>query len=214
MKIQVLTVGMLQEHTYILSDENTKVAVIVDPGAEAGRIAEFVKQEGLTVKKILLTHGHFDHIGAVPELREALGCSVVAHEEAPMYLQNPDNNLSSVFSRIAITFEADEYVPTGAEVTVEGSDELKFKVIFAPGHTADGSAFYHETSKTAFVGDIIFRDSIGRTDNPGGNAVQLLTSIQREIFTLPEEVVLYPGHGPSTTVGYEKRNNPYFNIFD
>ncbi|MGL4344149.1 MAG: MBL fold metallo-hydrolase [Cellulosilyticaceae bacterium] len=210
MRIDVLTVGMLQEHTYIVSDEMTKAAAIIDPGAEAGRIIDFVRNNGLEVKKILLTHGHFDHIGAVPELREALGCPVVAHEVSPMYLEKPENNLSRVFGRMDLQFVADEYVKDKEVIHIEGSDELVFEVVFAPGHTADGVAFYHRASGNAFVGDIIFRGSVGRADHPGGNAAQLLQSIQREIFTLPEDVVLHPGHGPSTTVGYEKRTNPYF----
>lgn len=210
MRIQVMTVGMLQEHAYILSDEKTNQAVIIDPGAEPARILEQVNKQGLKVEKILLTHGHFDHIGAVQALRDALGCEVLAHEAAPMYLEDADMNLSGVHTSYPISFTADGYFKADDQLIVAGSDELLLKVIFAPGHTADGVAFYHVASGHAFVGDIIFRGSIGRTDFPGGNAVQLMQSIQREIFTLPEDVVLHPGHGPETTVGYEKRNNPYF----
>ncbi|MGL4738495.1 MAG: MBL fold metallo-hydrolase [Cellulosilyticaceae bacterium] len=210
MRIDTLTVGMLQEHTYIVSDEVTKAAVIIDPGADAGRIIDFVKNNELDVKKILLTHGHFDHIGAVPELRTAIGCGVIAHEVAPMYLEKPENNLSRVFGHNDLQFAADEYVGDQDLICIEGSDTLTFEVIFAPGHTADGVAFYHRASGNAFVGDIIFRGSVGRSDHPGGNAAHLIHSIQTKIFTLPEDVVVHPGHGPATTVGYEKRTNPYF----
>lgn len=213
MKIDRLTVGMLQEHTYFIIDEVSKKAFIVDPGAEPIRILDKIANDGLTIQAILLTHGHFDHVGAVVEIREALGCPVIIHECGKAYISNPDYNLSSVFGREDVTFEADRYVAQGEKIVLEGTD-ITLEVVFAPGHTSDGVAYYSETDRVAFVGDIIFSGSIGRTDNPGGDMSTLLKSIKENIFTLPGETVLYPGHGGPTTVKQEKNTNPFFNIYD
>lgn len=213
MKIDRLTVGMLQEHTYFIIDEVSKKAFIVDPGAEAQRILDKVANDGLVVQAILLTHGHFDHIGAAVEIREALGCPIVIHECGKAYIGNADYNLSSVFGREDVTFEADRYVNKGDKIMLEGTD-ITLEVVFAPGHTLDGVAYYSGADGVAFVGDIIFSGSVGRTDNPGGDMGTLLKSIRENIFTLPGETVLYPGHGGPTTVKQEKNTNPFFNIYD
>lgn len=213
MKIDRITVGMLQEHTYFIIDEDTSKAFIVDPGAEAQRILNKIKVEGLSIEAILLTHGHFDHIGAVIELRETLGCPVIIHECGKTYTSNPDYNLSSVFASEELVFEADRYVEDGEIIELVGTD-ISLKVVFAPGHTLDGVAYYNDKERVAFVGDIIFNGSIGKTDLPGGDMTTLLSSIKKGIFTLPEETVIYPGHGASTTVGHEKNTNPFFHIYD
>ncbi|MGL6173629.1 MAG: MBL fold metallo-hydrolase [Cellulosilyticaceae bacterium] len=213
MKIDRLTVGMLQEHTYFIIDEVSKKAFIVDPGAEAQRILDKIANDGLAVQAIILTHGHFDHIGAAVEIREALGCPIVIHECGKAYIGNADYNLSSVFGREDVTFEADQYVNKGDKLSLEGTD-IALEVVFAPGHTLDGVAYYSEADGVAFVGDIIFSGSVGRTDNPGGDMGTLLKSIRENIFTLPGETVLYPGHGGPTTVKQEKNTNPFFNIYD
>lgn len=213
MKIDRLTVGMLQEHTYFIIDEASKKAFIIDPGAEAKRILDKIANEGLEIQAILLTHGHFDHIGAAVEIREALGCPIVIHECGKAYISSADYNLSSVFGREDVTFEADRYVNKGEQIVLEGTD-VTLEVVFAPGHTLDGVAYYSEAEGVAFVGDIIFNGSVGRTDNPGGDMGTLLKSIRENIFTLPGETVLYPGHGGPTTVKQEKNTNPFFNIYD
>ncbi|MEG0352948.1 MAG: MBL fold metallo-hydrolase [Cellulosilyticaceae bacterium] len=213
MKIERMTVGMLQEHTYFIIDEESAKAFIVDPGAEPHRILEKITADGLSVEGILLTHGHFDHIGAVTQIREELGCPVIIHECGKAYISNPDYNLSSVFAREDVVFEADRYVEHGDMVEIAGTD-ISLKVVFAPGHTSDGVVYYSDKEKVAFVGDIIFNGSIGRTDNPGGDMTTLLVSIKKNIFTLPEETVIYSGHGESTTVKREKNTNPFFHIYD
>ncbi|MDA3731496.1 MBL fold metallo-hydrolase [Niameybacter massiliensis] len=212
MKIEVLSVGALAEQTYFIIDEATKKAFIVDPGDDAAIINQKIDQEELKVEKIILTHGHFDHIGAVEEVRHHTGCKVVIHEEGKRYLEDVAYNLSTMLGG-ALTLQADEYVQHGDIITLDGTD-ISFKVLHAPGHTKDGVAFYSEKYKVAFVGDIIFRGSIGRTDFLGGNSVDLIKSIREQIFTLDKEVVLYPGHGPATTVGDEILHNPYFNMFE
>lgn len=208
--IQKLTVGMIQEHTYFFIDEATKHGFLVDPGDEAERLLGKIRKEGWIIEKILLTHGHFDHIGAVAEIRQAIGCKVVSHEEGKSYLLNPAWNLSDRYGK-AYTLEADVYVSHGDTIVLEANPDMTLKVIHAPGHTTDGTAYYCEREQVAFVGDIIFNGAVGRCDNPGGNMNRLLNAIREQIFTLPDKTLLFPGHGPYTTVEQEKETNPFFN---
>lgn len=213
MKIDRMTVGMLQEHTYFIIDEESAKTFIVDPGAEPKRILEKIAADGLKVEAILLTHGHFDHIGAVEEIKKSLGCPVIIHEAGKAYISNPDYNLSSVFAGADVVIEVDRYVIDGEIIEIPDTD-ISLQVVCAPGHTLDGVAYYSEQEKVAFVGDIIFNGSLGRTDTPGGDMTTLLVSIKNKIFTLPEETVIYPGHGEPTTVKREKNTNPFFHIYD
>ena len=208
-----LTVGMLQEHTYFYIDEQTKHGFVIDPGAEATRLLTFIKEKEYVIEKILLTHGHMDHIGAAQALREALGCPIVIHQEGKAYLEDANWNLSSQLGD-PFTFKADQFVEHGDDIVVEANKDFKVRVIYAPGHTADGVAYYAEKEKLAFVGDIIFEGAVGRSDLPGGNSNRLLSAIRAQIFTLPDETVLYPGHGNATMVKKEKETNPVFNFFD
>lgn len=211
--IQVLAVGMLQEHTYFFIDDETKHGFIVDPGDEAKRLLAHIQKEGYVIEKILLTHGHFDHIGAASELRDALNVPIVIHEQGEKYLKDPNWNLSGSWSEPMI-IEADEYVKDGDIITLSTNPKMSLKVLHGPGHTLDGVAYYSAEYGVAFVGDIIFAGSVGRSDFVGGNSVQLLDSIRNKIFTLPDETVLCPGHGETTTVGKEKVTNPYFNMYE
>ncbi|ONI45785.1 hypothetical protein AN640_04110 [Candidatus Epulonipiscium fishelsonii] len=218
MKIVTLKVGVFEEMTYILIDERTNKVVIIDPGAEATRIINYLKEIGLVENRqgtsdllaILITHGHYDHIGAIPELVEKFGPEVIAHEESKIYLNNSGYNLSSKVGREMIELDASRYIKDGE--ILKFSDELEFKVIYVPGHTLDGVAYYHEKSKSIFVGDIIFKRSIGRSDFFGGNQKQLIAGIKNKIFNLPDNVKIYCGHGDVTTVGEEKSLNPYARI--
>ncbi len=211
--IHNLTVGMLQEHTYFYIDEQTKHGFIIDPGAEAPRLLAYIKERGYVIEKILLTHGHVDHIGAAEAIREALGCSIIIHQEGKKYLEDANWNYSSQLGE-AFTLLADYYVEHGDEIALDANSDFKVRVIYAPGHTADGVAYYSEKDRLAFVGDIIFAGSVGRSDLPGGNSNRLLSAIRAQIFTLPDETILYPGHGNATTVKKEKETNPVFNFFD
>lgn len=211
--IQSLTVGMLQEHTYFYIDEETKHGFVIDPGAEAERLLTYIKEKDYIIEKILLTHGHTDHIGAAAKLREVLGCEIVIHQEGKIYLEDPSWNLSSQLGT-PFTLSADRYVEHGDEIALEANKDFKVRVIYAPGHTADGVAYYAEKDGVAFVGDIIFEGTVGRSDLPGGNSNRLLSAIRAQIFTLPESTILYPGHGNATNVKKEKETSPVFNFFD
>ncbi|HHX62192.1 MAG TPA: MBL fold metallo-hydrolase [Epulopiscium sp.] len=214
--IDKIVVGPLQENAYFIIDEDTKKGFLIDPGAEAGRILEMIKENNWEIGLILITHGHYDHIGAAKEIREVLGCEIVAHKGAKEYLEDPEINLSTAFGDGKVKLKADHYInedePNYDEFTKDLPDTLSFKVSYVPGHTTDSILFYFEHYNAAFVGDVIFKESVGRSDLRGGNGATLLESIRTHVFTLPEETVLYPGHGPSTTVKYEKSYNPYFNM--
>lgn len=211
--IQLLAGGLFGEQTYFYIDDETKHGFVIDPGAKPELIVRMVKENGWTIEKILLTHGHIDHILAAPYLREALGCEIVIHKEGMQYLEDPAWNLSGDFGD-ALQFSADCYVEHGDELTLSARPDFKVKVIHAPGHTTDGVAYYSETDGVAFVGDIIFAGSVGRSDLPGGNALRLLSAIRAQIFTLPDETVLLPGHGEETTVKHERETSPMFNFYD
>ncbi|ONI46634.1 hypothetical protein AN642_02840, partial [Epulopiscium sp. SCG-B10WGA-EpuloA2] len=160
-------------------------------------------------KAIFITHGHFDHIGAVEEIRKNTGAEVIAHKEGKRYLHDPQFNLSTHIGE-TISFDADKYVGANEELNINNG-ELQFKVIYVPGHSADGVAYYHKPSNSLFVGDIIFRASIGRTDLPGSDSLKLISGIKEKILTLSDDTTLYPGHGLKTTVAFEKKNNPFIN---
>lgn len=212
--IQALSGGMFGELTYLYIDDATKHGFVIDPGVEGEKLVNYIKEQGFVIEKILLTHGHIDHISSAKEVRDALGASIVIHKEGKIYLEDPKWNLSMNYFEVPLTMEADEYVEHGDEIVLEANADFKVQVIYVPGHTADGVAYYSEKEGLAFVGDIIFEGSVGRSDLLGGNAVRLLDGIRRQIFSLPDETVLFPGHGNQTTVKKERETSPVFNFYD
>ena len=212
--IQALSGGMFGELTYLYIDDVTKHGFVIDPGVEGEKLVSYIKEQGFVIEKILLTHGHIDHISSAKEVRDALGASIVIHKEGKIYLEDPKWNLSMNYFEVPLTMEADEYVEHGDEIVLEANADFKVQVIYVPGHTADGVAYYSEKEGLAFVGDIIFEGSVGRSDLLGGNAVRLLDGIRKQIFSLPDETVLFPGHGNQTTVKKERETSPVFNFYD
>ena len=204
MKIIALQVGSLGTNCYLAYDEQTLDGVVVDPGGEGARIIREIANHQIKVLAILLTHGHADHIMALKQVREALQAPVIIHPADEAMLGDAKRNLS-LFVGEAITCAAVERVVSDEETVTIGS--LSFKVLHTPGHTPGGCCF--QFASDVFCGDTIFSESIGRTDLPGGSYAQLLQSIQEKIMTLPDETSLYPGHGPKTTVGWERRMNPF-----
>lgn len=212
--IQALAGGMFGELTYLYIDDVTKHGFIIDPGVDAEKLVSYVKEQGFVIEKVLLTHGHLDHIRYAKEVRDALGAPIVIHKEGKIYLEDARWNLSLDYLETPLTMEADEYVEHGDEIVLEVNADFKVQVIFVPGHTADGVAYYSVKEGLAFVGDIIFEGSVGRSDLLGGNAMRLLNAIRAQIFTLPGETVLLPGHGNQTTVRKERETSPVFNFYD
>ena len=205
MRMSKLVVGPVATNCYIVSDENTKEAFIIDPGAEPERIIDKVKEIGVSVKAILLTHGHFDHISAVNELKREFGVDVYIGQEDADLMADMELNVSYMFG-MPYAARADKILRDGDVLEIAG---FSIKVLFTPGHTKGGICFYLEKENVVFSGDTIFQQSVGRTDFPTGSARVLSESIKNKLFILPEDLQLFPGHGDSTTVGYEKKYNMF-----
>ena len=200
---QIPVKGYFAESCYVYIDDTTKHGFLIDPGAEAERLLALIRKNGWHIDAILLTHGHFDHFGAVNELRHILGVPVYAHEARGAYLTDPKVNLS-IYCGPPMTVERVESLRDGQTLTDEQAPSLRLRVLHTPGHTTDSVTLYDKAAGIAFVGDTIFKGSIGTDQYPGGNRAQLLRSIQTVIFSLPENTVLYSGHSAPTTVGIEK----------
>lgn len=203
--LETYTVGPLQENCTLLHDETQ--AILIDPGDEATRLLNALKDKSLSLQAIWLTHAHFDHIGAIAELQEALG-------DISVYLHPNDTMLFENGYMAAARWEIPFKQPLTTTIPLKDKQILKFAntethCIFTPGHAPGHIAFYIPSEKAVIAGDALFKGSIGRTDLPMGNHGQLLESIRSRLFTLPDETVVYPGHGPTTTIGFEKKTNPF-----
>ena len=205
LKCDFKVVGPVQTNCYFLSNTDTRECVIVDPGEEAGNIADFIEKKELKPVAILLTHGHFDHIGAVDEIRNRYGIKVYAAAAEKETLENPDINLSSQFGG-GYTVKADKFLSDGQEIELLGE---KVRCLLTPGHTKGGMCYYFTGSGILFSGDTLFQQSVGRTDFPGGSTAQIVQSLHKLVDSLPEETEVFPGHDVSTSIGYEKRYNPF-----
>lgn len=203
MTIDTIIVGPLEVNCYILACA-TGEAVVIDPGDDAEIILQRITSKKLTVRHILLTHGHFDHIGATAALKKATGAPVHVHRDDLGLIHEASAHAAFFGLPVSEPFTIDSFIADGDEI-IWGS--LTAKVLTTPGHSR-GSVCYL-TDRDVFVGDTLFSRGIGRTDLFGGSHQQLLQSIQEKLFTLPEDVNVYSGHGPKTTIGREKKYNPF-----
>ena len=204
-KIGRMVLGACQTNCYFLYREDCKECIVVDPADQGANIYNALKQNGFEVSGILLTHGHFDHIWGTKELRELSGAKLYALEAERELLQDAHKNVSSQVGR-PYTVDADVYVKDGEEITLA---DMTFQVIATPGHTGGGCCYYLKEAGFLISGDTLFQESVGRTDFPTGSMGTLIRSIKEKLFVLPEEISVYPGHGDSTTIGHEKKYNPF-----
>lgn len=203
--IEGRAMGAMGANCYLYACPETKKAVIIDPGADGNQIYRWVLEKGVKVDYILITHGHVDHIGAVDELRELLGNVLVGiHTGDAGMLTDGKKNLSSYFGPGLVQKKADILLQDGQELII-GNQRLK--VISTPGHSPGGVCFL--CTEGLFSGDTLFAGSIGRTDFPGGSLDQLLAGVKQKLLVLPEETRVFPGHGEETSIGEEKRDNPF-----
>lgn len=207
-RVGKMVLGMVGTNCYFVYDdaqEGMKDALVFDPGDEGEVVYEKMKAAGLKCAAILLTHGHFDHIWGVQELRGKSGAKVYALDAEEQLLGDAALNVSQSAGR-ACTVKVNELLADGQEIELAG---LKLKVIATPGHTQGSCCYYIENAGILISGDTIFEESVGRTDLPTGSGSKLVRSIQEKLFVLPDAVKVYPGHGDATTIGHEKDYNPY-----
>ncbi len=204
MKTKTLVVSPFEVNCYLVWNETDNTGVIIDPGDEDELIFEQVEKAGFKPVAVLLTHGHGDHIGAVKPISEKYDIPVyIGKEDAPM-LQNPSANVSAIFGYQIVCPPADHEVSDGQPLKFGG---LEFTVLGTPGHSSGGVCYL--TGNHLYCGDTLFQMSIGRTDLPGGDYETLIDSIERKLLTLPDDIICYPGHGPVTSIGVERKSNPF-----
>lgn len=207
MKIKKLSLGMLGTNCYILYDDE-KNALIVDPGSEPDVIKQFIYDEQLTPHAILLTHAHFDHIGAVDAIRKAFNIAVYMHEQEANWLTDPNLNRSAISMNQPIVTDPPEHTFKSDTDTLEIST-FSCSVIHTPGHSPGSVSYIFAEHACIVSGDVLFRRGVGRTDLPGGSFAVLQHSLREKLYSLPDHYTVYPGHGEPTTIGEEKQLNPF-----
>ena len=208
LRAEVDILDVMEENAYFYIDDSTRRGFLIDPGAQPEELLKIAAQHEFTVEKILLTHGHYDHIGAVNEIRRELKVPVIMGRGGRFYAFDTENNGSKFFGD-GIILEDVTFLTDESEITLDANKNFGVKAIIAPGHTLDGTIYYSETDAVAFVGDTIFFGGHGRTDLAGGSERDLLDTIRNKVFALPDETVLLCGHGRSTTVADEK-SRPWY----
>ncbi len=207
LKVVVVPVTPFQQNASVIYDDETKIGAVVDPGWDLDRILDAVKQAGVKVEKILITHGHIDHAGAAAELAEKLSVKVEGpHINDRSLLENLPNRGKDFGMMGARVLVPDRWLREGDEVTV---GDLKFAIIEAPGHSPGSVVFYNDENKFALMGDVLFQNSVGRTDLPGGSHETLIKNIKTKILPLGDDVTFLPGHGGASRLGIERLNNPF-----
>ena len=205
MIVRTLPVGPLETNCYLVGCEQTRLGAVIDPGGDAADILAAVEQDGLTVQYVLLTHAHFDHIGAAQEIVEATRAPLALHpDDLPILRARGGAAMFGLWMQ-----SCPEPTLSLADGQVIELGTVQLHVLHTPGHAPGHVTFYAPRAHAAFDGDVLFQMGIGRTDFPGCSYKQLMDSIHNKLFTLPDDTVIYPGHGPATTVADEKRHNPF-----
>lgn len=205
MKIEQYVIGMIGTNCYVVSNEETKECFLVDPAVCPEWLVAKIRDQGLQLKAILLTHGHFDHIMGIDGFLDAFPVPVYVHEKEQLLLNDAEYNCSANYGK-GYTFSKAVSVQDGDILEIAG---MKSRVIYTPGHTIGGCCYYLEAEHVLFSGDTLFCTSVGRTDLPTGSTSRLLRSVREKLMVLPDETKVYPGHEEETTIGYEREYNPY-----
>jgi hydroxyacylglutathione hydrolase len=207
LRVAIIPVSPFQQNCSLVFDEETKRGVVVDPGHDVDRIIEAISKLGVTVEMILLTHGHIDHAGSADELREKLGVQVVGpHRDDQFFMDSLAVRGLDFGMRGCRNVTPDRYLSDGDTVEVAG---FMFEIIHAPGHSPGSVVFFSRAHQFALMGDVLFKQSIGRTDLPGGDHDTLLRSIREKVIPLGDDVSFLPGHGQASRIGDERQSNPF-----
>ncbi len=210
MIFQVEVAEFIATNSYFYVDDETNAGFLIDPGAEAEKLLHIIAEKNFTIEKILLTHGHCDHMGAAEKIHRELNIPICMQKNGRAYAENPTWNLSRAFGTEIILRDV-TYLDDFSEIILAANKNFRLELIPVAGHTTDGAAYYSELDGVAFVGDSIFLGSFGRTDFYGGDEQTLFAELRSKILTLPDETILLSGHTPPTTVGEEK-TRPWFKI--
>lgn len=205
--IHICILGSVRTNCYILRNIVSNEAIVIDPADQASVIIDYINKEKLSLKGILLTHGHFDHILAAVQVANEYRVKIYANKDEKELLSDSYMNFSKT-AGFDYGIELDESLEDGQVLNFAG---FKIKAIHTPGHTIGGNCYYFEKEKVLFSGDTLFRDTVGRTDLPTGNFSEIISSLKDKLMLLEDEVLVYPGHGESTMIGYERENNEYLN---
>ncbi|TAH75033.1 MAG: MBL fold metallo-hydrolase [Anaerolineaceae bacterium] len=203
--IKTLVLGSVQNNCYIVRNQNSKEVLVIDPGDNVDTIEKYLKENDLECKAIFLTHGHFDHITAAPELKDLTNAPIYAHEAEVELLKDTELNASAYMGK-KVSVHPDILLKDKEVLKIAG---LSWQVIYTPGHTKGGVCYYLHDHGIVFSGDSLFYESIGRTDFPTGNHQMLIEAIHNQLMVLEDSIEVYPGHGRPTTIGHERKNNPY-----
>lgn len=204
-RIKTCVLGPVSTNCYILYRQGGREAVVVDPADNGGYIANQCKELGVIPSAVVLTHGHFDHIMGIDDLRREFPVPVYVHEGDRETLLDPALNLSSSYTN-GYTFDGADYIRDGQRLELAG---FSFQVIHTPGHTPGGVCYYLESEGVLFSGDTLFQNSVGRTDFPNSSMSDLIRSLREKVMKLPDDVKVYPGHMGETTIGHERKYNPF-----
>jgi hydroxyacylglutathione hydrolase len=203
---EIFPVGPLQCNCSVIGDEQTHEAMVIDPGDDISRVLEAVRRHGLTVKLIVITHGHIDHIGGAAKLKQATGAPVLLNRNDSPQLKMLDLQAAWVGMAPPGDIKIDQTMAEGDKIQAGG---LSASVMETPGHTEGSVCLYFAPQKKLIAGDTLFAGSIGRTDLPGGDFKKIMRSLQQRVLALPDETIVVPGHGPLTTIGAERESNPF-----
>ncbi len=206
MKLEKIIVGLLKVNCYVLAADNGS-AVVIDPGDNASGILKILEEHHWRLEKIVLTHGHFDHVLAVPDIKDATGAPYFVHKDDLHYIEVAHQRGEAwVHKRFRPLSPPDGFLSQG-DIVRFGDEELEVR--HTPGHSPGGVSLVSFASRCVFTGDTLLRGTLGRTDFPGGDSAQLIRGVQSQLMALPDDFVVYPGHGAPTTIGAERRENPF-----